>query len=514
METINVEAKVVKVTVLEDRAVVERRAELIIPAGGAKLLVSGLAAVAVDRSLQSSLSGGKVSEARIKRSWQKREDRSPDRTELERKVESLQLELKNAVAAYERAENRHQILQQTRDDVLRGISETAGYGNADLATWREQWTKVNRALDDADEQRRQRRMEADHARKLFEEANAALAISQTPPSELMTTAELTVEHAGGNATLTLRYLVPCAVWRPAYRATLAAAGDSVTVEAEGVVWQRTGEAWNDVELLFSTQRPTLGATPPTLVEDLLRLREKTQQERQVVEVSMREETIQTTGEGAGAVAVPEVPGVDDGGQPLTLTAPHRVTIPSDGAAHRVPLFQFSAPAQSELLAMPELSPLVHRVARFENKGTAPLLAGPVELVRTSGYVGRAQLKFAAPGEKLKLSFGSEDTLRVARLEETSVDTARLTGKQTTTHTVKLYVSNTGSSPVKLAIEERVPVSEVEQVSVNVLSDKTRPAPSGPNADGIVRYNVDAGPRAQAELVLTWATVASAKVVGV
>jgi uncharacterized protein (TIGR02231 family) len=189
-------------------------------------------------------------------------------------------------------------------------------------------------------------------------------------------------------------------------------------------------------------------------------------------------------------------------------------VPSDGQAHRVGLFQFIAPAESELVATPELSPLVQRIARFENKGTWPLLAGPVELIRTSGYVGRGQLKFAASGERVKLSFGSEDVLRVARTEQTDVDTAMLTGRRTTTHSVKLFVSNTGSQPVRVSIEERVPVSEVEQVDVKVLREKSKPAPSAPNDDGIVRYSVEAGAQTQQELLFVWSVSASSKVAGI
>ena len=53
----------------------------------------------------------------------------------------------------------------------------------------------------------------------------------------------------------------------------------MTVEAEAVVWQRTGEDWKDVRLAFSTARPTLGTTPPRLAEDVLFTRAKQEQEK-------------------------------------------------------------------------------------------------------------------------------------------------------------------------------------------------------------------------------------------
>jgi uncharacterized protein (TIGR02231 family) len=179
----------------------------------------------------------------------------------------------------------------------------------------------------------------------------------------------------------------------------------------------------------------------------------------------------------------------------------------------VPLFQFNAPAASELIGYPEHSPLVHRVARFDNRGPAVLLAGPVDLVRSSGYVGRSQLKFTGVGEKLKLGFGSEDTLRIARLVDSKEDTQRITGKRTRTHQVKLFLSNIGSRAEKVVLEERMPVSEVEAVEVKLLREQTKPAPAKVSEDGILRFELAAPPRSQQELAFAYSVASSSKGAG-
>jgi uncharacterized protein (TIGR02231 family) len=229
-------------------------------------------------------------------------------------------------------------------------------------------------------------------------------------------------------------------------------------------------------------------------------------------VSFREEAIQTTGEG-GARQADAMPGLDDGGEVLTLRSAHRATVPSDGAPHRVPLFRFTSPAVSELVGYPEHSPLVHRVARFDNRASAVLLAGPVDLVRTSGYVGRSRLAFTGVGERLKLGFGSEDTLRIARQVDSKQDTQRLTGRRTRTHYVKLFLSNTGGRPERVALEERMPVSEVEAVEVKLLSEVTKPSPARVSEEGIVRFELAAPPRSQQEVAFAYAVSSSAKVAG-
>ncbi|SES88158.1 DUF4139 domain-containing protein [Stigmatella erecta] len=508
---------VVKVTVLEDRALVERRGEVTLPPGPHPLRVEGLSPLAVDRSLQVSLSGGTVIGAHVSRTWKEQppEGLREPTTALGRRMDALEEAVRIAAGDVLRQEARLGVENAARQDVLRAISEEAGAGKAAPDTWHQHLALVRTEVTATEEALRQARKREARVQQELAEAQNAQAHGEQPEKKLLTSAQVEVNHpTGGTVTLTVAYLVPCAVWRPAYRATLRPqeGGERVTLECEAVVWQRTEEDWTNVELAFSTARPTLGASPPRLEEDRLFLREKTVQEKQTVEVSVREEAIQSTGEG-GARRTEEMPGLDDGGEALTLKAPHRVTLPSDGAPHRVPLFQFTAPATSELVGTPEHSPLVHRVARFENKGPSVLLAGPVDLVRTSGYVGRAQLAFAGVGERLKLGFGSEDTLRISRQVETKLDTNRLTGRRVRTHFVKLFLSNTGTQAETLAIEERMPVSEVEAVEVELLKDKTKPALPKVNADGIARFELSAPPRSQQTVDFTYTVSSSSKVAG-
>ncbi|MFZ5446867.1 MAG: DUF4139 domain-containing protein, partial [Myxococcota bacterium] len=340
------------------------------------------------------------------------------------------------------------------------------------------------------------------------EARRVLFTAEEPTRKQECALVLTLEGQG-EAQVKASYLVPCAVWRPAYRATLS--GEVVKVEAEAVVWQRTGEAWTDVELAFSTARPTLGTTPPRLESDVLETRPKQELERRVVDVAIREEVIQSAGEASGA---PELPGLDDGGETRLLQGAGTTTVPSDGQPHRVALFSFEAKALVERVCPAELTSLVFVLARFPNTSGQVLLAGPVDLIRDSGLVGRAQLKFAAPGETVKLSFGNEDGVQIVRHTDEKVEEARLTGRRTTTKSVKLHVSNTRPQGIKLVIEERVPVSEVKEVEVQVLTKDCSPAPSTVTKDGIARLEVELGASTTKTAKFAWELSAAAKVAGV
>ncbi|MGV3620636.1 MAG: DUF4139 domain-containing protein, partial [Archangium sp.] len=162
----------------------------------------------------------------------------------------------------------------------------------------------------------------------------------------------------------------------------------------------------------------------------------------------------------------------------------------------------------------ELSSMVFVIARFPNSAGEVLLAGPVDLIRDAGLVGRGQLKYAAPGETVKLSFGNEDGVQIVRETDEKIEEARLTGRRTTTRKVKLFVSNMRASSTKVIIEERVPVSEVKEVEIQVLTKDCAPAPSTVTKEGIARIEIELGAQSTKTAKFSWELSAAAKVAGV
>ncbi|MCU0699581.1 MAG: mucoidy inhibitor MuiA family protein [Myxococcaceae bacterium] len=496
-----------KVVVMEDRAQVERAGTLALAGGVTTIELAGLPVVAVDRSLKVEVTGATLHEARLVRRW-KEKPKGGDPSALRQRVEALVDQQYEHDTDVYRLQTRLETLATTRRELLQSIAERAGYGEADVEAWQRQLDAVGteQRAQEAAMREAQGRLEA--TRRELGATRQALALSEAREEALECALALSLEGSG-QATVRVSYLVPCAVWRPAYRATLAK--DTVTLEAEAIVWQRTGEPWTDVALQLSTARPTLGTTPPHLVADWLHLRPKSSAEKRAVDVSVREEVIQSAGERSQAA--PEFPGLDDGGEARLLSVAGRVTVPSDGQPHRLPLFRFEAKADLELVCPAELTPLAFTVARFPNTSETVMLAGPIDLVRESGFVGRSQVAFTAPGETLKLSFGSADGVRVTRVLDEKPDENRLTGRRTTKKRVTLHVSNASAEARQLVIEERVLVSEVKEVEVQVLTKECDPAPGPLSRDGLARLNVALSPNATKTLKFTWEVSAAGKVAG-
>ncbi|MFE2016095.1 mucoidy inhibitor MuiA family protein [Streptomyces sp. NPDC059491] len=508
---------VTAVTCLEDRALVERTTVLDLPAGVTRLRLGPVGALAVDRTLHAELTAehaADVLDVRIVRTWTPRGPRpSPvDDSALRLRVHALEEEEADLGRQAERLRARLGLLGRLAGDLMREIGEGTGYGETERSRWTRELDRVDGERDTYAERLRavQARQSALESELL--ESQLALHRSEEDPAELVGHVELTVETAAaGPVGLRLSHLTPCALWRPAYRAVLD--GDSLTVETDAMVWQRTGEDWSGVRLTLSTARSALATDPPRLAEDRLTLKDRSAAERRTVDVELREEDV----ESLGPAPVLGLPGVDDGGEARVLKAPAPVSVPGDGRAHRVPLSSFTAPARAEYACSPELSPLVTQVVRFDNLSGHVLLAGPVDLVRGSGFTGRGTLDFTAVGAAAELAFGSRDDYRVVRLAEESRDSVGLTQRTVVTRTVRLHVSRfsaPGESDGRtVVLRERIPVSEVSAVEVRLHKDACSPPPDAVDADGIARWEVDLPPGGRRTVTLVYELSASAKVTG-
>jgi uncharacterized protein (TIGR02231 family) len=316
--------------------------------------------------------------------------------------------------------------------------------------------------------------------------------------------DVTAERAG-ERELSVDYLVPNACWRPYHRAQLFEG--ELCFETEACVWQRSGEAWAEVELVLSTERASLGAEPPELISDRLRVRKR----RDVLAVQKREQKVDKAAVIGERVAEP--PGIDDGGEALELRASSRASVPSDGRPHRVPLAAFSAPITTSLESTPELSPYVMLKSVQSNAGSGPILAGPVDLVRQAGLAGRTSVMFVGPGERFELGWGPESELRVSRsVELENADTGLLGTWVAHKHHVEVRLSNLGASERRVHVRERVPVSEIEKVKIELHPKETSEA-KRPDRDGFVDWEVTLAPFGKAKLELCYTLRKHADVVG-
>jgi len=511
------DAPIRRVTLLEDRAQVFRAGVLKLIAGSHRVKVVNVSPVIADRSVVArSAKGVRVDETRVVRQWRIGSSEKPaDAAKLAEEMAKLQSEIGYKNLLLQLSFEKLGSVDEAADLLVQGINRDLPYAKQFEASWEGDLALLQKQARESEAGLRDARLELREQVSKLEAMRIRLAATGRIDHVLATELEVEVTvEGGGDHELTIEYMVPCALWRPIHRATLSKT--ETRFECEGAVWQRTGEDWVDVDLSFSTARSTQRSEPPVMTDDWIRVQKK--QEKKTV-VGVREEEIATTGEdqkpmagSSGGGGNPDLPGVDDGGETRRLGAARKATIPSDGRLYRIPIFAFDSPAEIDRVARPERSPLVHLRSRQVNASKQPLLAGPLELLRDSGYVGRGEIEYVAPGEKFAIGWGGEEALRVKREHRTHRETAKLSGKQTITHTVDLFLSNLGETAATFRLEERIPVSEIEKVSVTIDEKGTSPRAAADD-QGIVGWLINLPAKGTQKVTLVYVLVASSDVQG-
>lgn len=501
------------VTFFEDRAEVQRVVRVKVGVGAHTVAVAGISPLCHDKSLQVRVEGG---QAQVVDSHLYRVGVAS--------VIPAEGDIATHLGKVTHLRSQHKELQATIQRLTAGltyVAEALSRWGQDLfeipadvsreaASWEVAWTSLTQHQARLLTRLEEAEQEAAGVSSQLRWHERVLAELQQGPRHLQTRAEVRLVVAqAGEVELLLRYLLPCALWRPEHQAVLKKVGGSYQVEWThfATVWQLTGEVWNGVEVKFSTARPSRPATMPSLEDDLVVSHKKLDQ-RTVV--SAREEKIQMAGVQGGQVEVDNMPGVDDGGQPLQLSAPSRVNLPSSGEPVRIELGRRRLPAEvsSPLFSQKALAPHVRVTSTWA--GETPLLPGPVHITRDTVQMGRSRVDFVAPGDNFELGFGPHDAVRCQRQVVTREDSQALSGVNIHRRAIKVFVNNLGTEPWTGEVVERLPVSELEGVEVRPV--KLEGWRLG--GDGFARHPLELAAGQRMVLNLEWELRTKKDVVGV
>jgi len=505
---------VVTVTLTEDRGTVLRRGRVAHGGGPKTVVLRGLSPLLVDDSVQIELDHPELEVARwsVQRKWRHPSTRG-DSGGIGDLLDDLEAQTWQADSRLQRAARRltdaSQGLRAWNEAVdvvaVRGHARPEGVAAGLQHGVDRVLSGVDTLLDELDQ--------ADALARTLQLMSGADDGGLTEPY-LDTELHIHLDGPGppsGEVQLTVRYLLPSALWRPAYEAELVATqtGTDLRLRLVAAAWQHTGEVWEDVEVVLSTARPGASSTLPELSHDVLRARDKSRAEARKIDASFRDQAIDTASlTGGGSEQV--LPGVDDGGEVRVFRPAGRLSLPSDGRARRVVVAEVQVPAETCRKAVPaQLEAVVHTaVARntlsLPDAGPIPLLAGPVLLVRGDGTcVGTGKLPYVAPGERFELGFGSEDDVQVShrhgrREESRFARSDRVWFTSTTT------LTSMSTVPLELEVLDRVPVSELTEVTVEVAPDASGPPRQGPDAEGRVRWKVVLQPGQKVDLEVAFA----------
>lgn len=289
--------------------------------------------------------------------------------------------------------------------------------------------------------------------------------------------------SAGELTVDLTYVISGAGWLPLYDLRLQEEDGRAVLEAGYLaqVTQNSGEAWEDVSLTLSTARPALAGRLPELDPWYVMPQPPPRPAPQVEFAmaasppapAMRSRMAKVSDETTGAV--PEMlaaevitAAVDSSGAAVTYHLPGKVSVPADGAPHKVTVAQLSLEPRLDYVCAPKLVAAVYRRAKVENKSAYTLLPGPGNLFANDEFIGAIRVELVAPQGELELYFGADDRIKVEReLKRREVDKRLISGKRRVAFGYEIRLENLLPGPAKIKLQDHLPVSRHEDIKVRL-----------------------------------------------
>lgn len=421
-----VTSRVAGVTVYPRRAQVRRVAELEVPAGSHRLVFPRLPEELRAESVRVSAEGvsGAVLYGFDLRSVLLG---SPPRKEVEGLEKRLQ-DLKDQQRSLndQRAVHKRHLdtVVETAKRAPEGLAGQLSKGKAQLATWRELliFMEQRQAAQSKSIQAIDSRLR--DVSKALKRVRADLQKLKGFRQQAFQQVEVLVETPRpGKLTVELEYAIEDAGWSPAHDARLDVNGKALEWRTYGVVKQSTGENWTDVAMTLSTARPALRSSPPVLPEWFIhpftpevyypaapRARAPRKSLAPAPRAMLDEEV------ASGAPVQEARVSVSNQGTSVALKVPRRVTIPSDGEPHQIPIGPLTMAAQTEYRAVPKLSADVYLEVSADHPGPWPLLPGPVKAFVGKDYIGTQRLNSEVPvSKRFSLPMGVDRGFSLKRL---------------------------------------------------------------------------------------------------
>ena len=441
-------------------------------------------------------------------------------SELDKRIETLKDERADLQGMIDAAVARRKFAQRFAEASPAGLGEK---GEArPIAEWRAAFSAVAEEVAAAETTIR----DASRKQREIDRQIAQLEVDRSakPPSKLEVRIDV-ASAAATKATLRVTYAVRNARWLPLYDARLDTGAKDRKPQLELVrraeVTQSTGEDWSNVTLGVSTVRiarggsaPELGslvaqypqvpkpralgsvadmAMPAPAAAPMLRKREAAQDQEQFDLPAQRADERQ---------AVAEI-----GDFQATFKIPGRVSLGAAEGAKSLRIASMSVLADLAVRAAPVQDPTAFLEASFKQTDDTTLLPGKVAIYRDGVFVGRGKLSASAKDDTVRLGFGADDKVKIERAvlkrNEGSAGILVTTSK-TDERSFKTTIRNGHDFPIKVAIEDQLPVSENDEIVVEMLPATTPPtAKDIRDKRGVLEWSFDAKPGEIRDINFAW-----------
>lgn len=264
--------------------------------------------------------------------------------------------------------------------------------------------------------------------------------------------------------LKLNFQVYDAGWSPSYelRATDANAPISFLYQAE--VFQHTGTDWNSIDLYLSTGNPRSRTVTPTLFPYYLNFYEAPVVLRNEANDDLKEVVISSyrvqQKDLSDAVVREETQ------TSIIFHLGKSEYLASSNHSSKRTLEQKDIPASFTYQAFPSITKDVFLQAEISDWQALDLVSGVAKLYLEDAYAGTTPINATSVDEKLVISFGVDESIRVNHKEIKSNTSKTFFRNQEIREKIyEFEVYNAKSKPITLRVKDQIPVAQNDAIKV-------------------------------------------------
>ena len=500
----DIKAEINHVTVFPDRAQIEHEAQISLLPGKTLLKLSELSPYIDAQSVQVKGFGEfTILSVNHQNNYLDNLEDAPDLKNIRSQIEALQIKVEDEKAAISILKEKEAFLVANRAILVKETTLTPEQIRSIIDLYTSNMDQVimttlkkTRLIKEYEKQ-----IEA-----LQQQANNKMTRQQLPSGEISVTVSSDKQLTG---KLLFSYVAGNAGWYPSYDIRVQDIKNPVTIFYKANVYQNSGVAWNDVKLTFSNATPWISGNIPVLypwfIDFYNPVHVVTAYGINRSKATMSEKLVAPQAIMADEIAVEEsVPVVVEkqiGTTTISFDVNVPYTIPSDGKIQTIEIQRLTAPADYKYVTLPKLSTLAYLTANVADWSKLSLQNGEATLYFENTFVSKTNLNVSQLTDTLLLSLGNDNSILVKREKRTDFTSKKTIGaNKTETFSFLTTIRNNKTAPVKITLDDQIPVSSNSGISVDAVEL------SGGRHNiqtGEIKWDLELKPQETKQVVLTY-----------
>ena len=492
------------VLVYPDRAQISHQAKTDIPAGETIIKLTDLSPYIDARSIQVKGFGEfTVLSVNHQNNYLQNLEDPAQVGNIRKQIESLQSKVEDEKAAINVLKEKETFLNANRVILVKEITFSVEQYKSLLELYTTNIEQVTMAM------LRKGRLIKDYEQQI---ASLQNQISNRPGTQKLPTGEISVTISSAKpvpGNFDISYVVTNVGWYPSYDIRVDDVTKPVTIVYKANLQQNTGVAWKDVKLSFSNATPWVSGDIPSLYPWMVDfyvprpprqpMSPKMSEDRSAAP-SQRMELSEVMVAGyaeAAQVAVEKRVGQTS----VTYDVALPYTIPSNGSYQAIEIQKTTSDAEYKYVTVPRISTSAYLTANITGWAEQNLQSGEATLYFENSYVGKSSIDVSQATDTFAISLGTDNSIIVKREKRKDFTSRRTLGSnKTETYSYLITVRNNKKTPVRLTINDQIPVSSNSDITV-----ETQELSGGKlvRESGFVTWDLDLKPNETKELILTY-----------